>query len=557
VGNDGSVTGPESRAKRRQFLKASAATVGALIGQGLLEGLPRSGSMMTYAFQTPQGTAGRKPDPISLSWFTTDFGTCSVRMQSQAFPNKPEVVVNIEGCIVGVLSGAFPPASVSRGDTNRVTNPFGVSVPFCIVKKVDEKRSKDNLELTLHGNFDKVPELPFVLKLRFVAEPYWVKCTAEILSLPPGVNLMAYCPDIQCEDFGAQNDPPFDMARQCFIFRKDKGFCWISDTERREAETQAEEGPWIQCFRTERFAQDRIDALLRAYKEDFGQLYGRPFRETEDVAACPLVGWVAKSDNYIIAVAGKNAYEVGTRWGPCLHSNMAAEVNSAGAYLPLESRIYILPPDRHMLLSIYRDHFEDRLNAGLFFPRGTLWPYTEGTLLGSFEGEDLASWRAEGGKLTPYASDAILTTRSNEPMRHDSRKRLWVNIIERTDGRHERSIHPEGVTEGKGSALWEVLPETSEARLSRELKLTEPLSHLALDAINRSQGDIEIQVIAESGRTLREEKLFLLRASSNRRLLVPLRTRVGPMNLTLLLKTKEHGAPTRIVLDNLRGFRVA
>jgi hypothetical protein len=177
---------------------------------------------------------------------------------------------------------------VSRGDTNRATNPSGISIPFCMVKKADKTISKNGLELVLHGNFDNVVELPYVLRLRFIAEPYCVKCEAEMLSLPAGVELMAYCPDVQYEAFGAQNNPPFEMARQSFIFREGKGFSWISDAQRREAETQTEEGPWIQCFRTTKFAQDRVDALLRAYMDDFGRLYGRSFSAAEDVAACPI-----------------------------------------------------------------------------------------------------------------------------------------------------------------------------------------------------------------------------------------------------------------------------
>jgi len=178
-------------------------------------------------------------------------------------------------------------------------------------------------------------------------------------------------------------------------------------------------------------------------------------------------------------------------------------------------------------------------------------------LLGNFEGEDLSSWRVAGGKLTGYTSDATLTTRSNEPMRHDARKRVWVNIIERTDGKHERFIRPEGVTEGKGSALWEVPPGTGEATLSRELKFAEPLSHVAVDAISRGRRDVEIQVIADTGRATREKRKFLLRASSNRRLLLPLREKAGRVNLSIVLHNKEQSDPARIVLDNLRGFRIA
>jgi hypothetical protein len=82
-----------------------------------------------------------------------------------------------------------------------------------------------------------------------------------------------------------------------------------------------------------------------------------------------FAGWVAKDNSYVIAAAGKNAYEVGTRWGPCLHSNMAAELDLSGAYLPFESRIYILPVDMDMLLRMYKDDFADHKILGCSFRR--------------------------------------------------------------------------------------------------------------------------------------------------------------------------------------------
>ena len=66
---------------------------------------------------------------------------------------------------------------------------------------------------------------------------------------------MALCPDLQCEQFATENHPPFEMARQSFVFLEGKGFSWISDAQRRASEIHDEEGPWIQCFRTKQFAQ--------------------------------------------------------------------------------------------------------------------------------------------------------------------------------------------------------------------------------------------------------------------------------------------------------------
>jgi len=74
----------------------TAAAMGAVIVQNLPEPLPHSESIITYASPTRRPAEDRKPpDPISLSWFTTDFGTCSVRMKSQVFPNGPEAVRNL------------------------------------------------------------------------------------------------------------------------------------------------------------------------------------------------------------------------------------------------------------------------------------------------------------------------------------------------------------------------------------------------------------------------------------------------------------------------------
>jgi hypothetical protein len=205
---------------------------------------------------------------------------------------------------------------------------------------------------------------------------------------------MAYCPDIQHEAFGVQNNPPFEMARQSFIFREGKGFSWISDAQRREAETQTEEGPWIQCFRTTRFAQDRIDALLRAYKDDFRGLYGRSSRAAEDVVACPIAGWVAKDNSYMIAAAGKNAFEVGTRWGPCLHSNVAAELGPSGHTFLLK-RESISAADMEIARCTARMISLTQQNSGLFLPEAeeALWPLHSGHLLGLRRREDLAWWQ--------------------------------------------------------------------------------------------------------------------------------------------------------------------
>jgi hypothetical protein len=141
-------------------------------------------------------------------------------------------------------------------------------------------------------------------------------------------------------------------------------------------------------------------------------------------------------------------------------------------------------------------------------------------------------------------------------MHHDPRKRIWVDIIERPNASNERVNYPEGVTEGKGSSLWEIPAGTREAKLSRVLTLPEPITHISVDAISRNQSEVEVNLMIEAGRTVKGAKDFLLYSSSNRRLLMPLG---GPVrdNIRLSLRVRDSKLPTRIVLDNLRGFRLS
>ena len=537
---------------RRNFLARSTAGLGVLALADLLDSRTLPDSVLAHADSVnPVPKKRGAAAPIELSWFV-DNETLSVRMRSRMFSPQPELVFNMEACVIAVL-----PEATSPPTSFRARNPFGISIPFCSVKKVEEKKLDDGLELIIHGKLDNVDEMSFVLRLTFTVGSYRVNVKSEMLNLPRGVRLMALCPDLQCEQFATENHPPFEMARQSFVFLEGKGFSWISDAQRRASEIHDEEGPWIQCFRTKQFAQDRIDVLLRAYKEDFTRLYGRSLRGAEDVAASPIVGWVARNNAYMIAMAGKNAYEIGTRWGPCLHSNMAAELDTGRINLPFEASIYILPVAMERLLRMYREDFADGENSGLLLPEGALWPYTPGILLGSFEGEDLASWRVAGGKLTAYRSDDLVLSRSNEPMRQDARRRVWITYQPPVNGRRERVIYPEGVTEGKGSALWEVPAGDGKATLSRALRPSEPVTHIAVDAINRGKGDVEIDVILEVDQTMRGNKVFLLHPSSNRRLLVPLLDKIGQEKVILFLKVNDRQQPARIVLDNLRGFRIA
>jgi len=257
----------------------------------------------------------------------------------------------------------------------------------------------------------------------------------------------------------------------------------------------------------------------------------------EDVAGSPLVGWVAKDNSYIIATAGKNAYQVGTRWGPCLHSDVAAELDSKGNYVPLDTSVYIMPASLDGLLKAYREDFSDGRNPSLFLRKDALWPYSKGTLLGNFEGEELANWNATGGKLTAY--------RGNDLTPH-GRPRWWAASGLR------KPLYPEGITEGSG-ALWEVPAEGGgEATLTRMLNLSEPVTHIGLDAINRSETEVEIGITISEGRERKANKIFLLHPSSNRRLLVPLSRKTGRKQVMVVLSMMDRRGHGRVVLDNLR-----
>ena len=122
-----------------------------------------------------------------------------------------------------------------------------------------------------------------------------------------------------------------------------------------------------------------------------------------------------------------------------------------------------------------------------------------------------------------------------------------------------KPLHPEGITEGSGSALWEVPAGGGEATLTRMLNLSEPVTHIGLDAINRSENEVEIgiTITISEGRERKGNKIFLLHPSSNRRLLVPLSRKTGRKQVMVVLRMMDRRGHGRVVLDNLRGFGLA
>jgi hypothetical protein len=415
------------------------------------------------------------------------------------FTSKPELTFNMEQVSISSLEGRR-------------------AIHYCTVRKTEKKKSRNNLELVLHGNLDNSDELSYQLKLKFSAESYRVKVEGEMLEFPSDKKLTAFNTCFLSRLFSDENHPPFEMARKSFAFFDDEGFGWVSDAERGRSECHAgsdDGGPWIQLFKTRKFAQTALS-----------------WSTSKSVAASSLVGWVANDNSYMITLASENAYHVGIRWGPCLHSDVASGTDTRGENPHFRSVVYIIPVDMSILMKMYKEDFSAE-SSWTTISEDALWPYMPGVLLGSFEGKDLSSWSASRGTLTPYKSRGI-----------------WMN------GNLEKIAYPEGVTEGTESALWEIPAGKGEAVLSKSIKLdgSRPFTHIALDAINRSECEAEIDVMVELDHRPIIQKTFLLRYWVNRRLLVPIQEKTKPENLGLSLKIRQKEEPLSIVLDNFRGF---
>ncbi|MBS7614225.1 hypothetical protein KEJ18_00560 [Candidatus Bathyarchaeota archaeon] len=419
-------------------------------------------------------------------------------MTSNLFPSRPELDFNMEQVGIKLWDGRH-------------------LLPYCNVTSIKKKRSENTLELVLRGNLNNLDGLPYLLKLKFTSEHLRVKIEGEMLELPSNVKLTAFNTCFMSHQFSDENHPPFEMARKSFAFFEGKGFSWISDAERGRSEYHQgsdDGGPWIQLFRTAKHADSSLS-----------------WSSSNDLAL-PLVGWVAGSSAYMILVASENAYHVGIRWGPCLHSDVASETDTGKANPRFKSVVYIIPVDMKLLLKMYKEDFNAE-SQWMSISEDALWPYTPGILLGNFEDEDLKTWHVNEGTLKPYKSEGT-----------------WIN------GNLEKIAYPEGITEGKGSAIWEVPVGKKEATLSRFIKFNGdcPISHLTFDAINRGKGDVEIDVSIEVERRVVARKSFTLRYWANQRFLLHIPEKAKIDGLNLILKIRNQEEPAKIVLDNLKGF---
>jgi hypothetical protein len=183
-----------------------------------------------------------------------------------------------------------------------------------------------------------------------------------------------------------------------------------------------------------------------------------------------------------------------------------------------------------------QEDFPESDGRAMSISEDALWPRTPGWLLNGFEGDDLLTWHVAEGVLGPYRSE-----------------RVWIN------GNLERVTYAEGYTEGKGAALWEIPPGTGAAPLSGSVvSPTRPggrgLTHIAIDAFNRGESEVDATVTVEcDGRQLAQGN-YRLHFWANRRLLLPLPSDVRGSVLDIALIVEKRDAPTRLVLDNLRGF---
>jgi hypothetical protein len=368
------------------------------------------------------------------------------------------------------------------------------------------------------------------MRLSCAAEPGRVKFNGEFTELPDDIHMNSVCPCLMSREFSVQNDPPFEMARRSFVFSVGRGLRWISDAERIWGEHHDnEDGPYMQLFPTADYLRDLEAKKVR--REMLPYSWGTP----HETAAAPLVGWIAGENEYMIAVGWKNGYQTGARWGPCLHCDPSMVLPSGEPTRHFRGVVYITPVDLDALVEMFNEDLGENYRQDLRLGPNALWPYSNGTLLDGMEGESLNVWRPENSTVGAY----------------ESQNKLWTN------GHSEQTFFPEGVTEGKGSMLWEAPAGEAEATLTRTLKAPASLSHVAIDAINRCEEAVDVTMLVRQGDREIGAETFRVHHWANRRLLVPLAGCTGGKDMTIQVRIGPRQKPARVALDNLRGFEVA
>jgi len=470
-----------------------------------LGGLP----FFALAIEPPPQEVGHGQQPIELRLLeetpggADGFRSVTVGFESRALPSRPEIYVHME--------------QVKMEPWDKSWAPYVRALEVRAEKKA--RKTECCLVLDIAGMLDGHQELPYRMKLQFHSDPYRIRIRGEMLEFPPDKKLTGYYPCLGCKRFSIENDPPFEMARKSFLFFGDGGFKWASDAPRRRAEYHLaegerpnDEGPWIQLFPVSGSSAARESALQ-----------------------APLVAWIAGDGSHLVAMASRNASHAGIRWGPCLHSDPLVLADGKS----FETFVYILPLDLKLLLSTFGQDFPEEA-ARLSVSKDALWPFRSGILLddfeSSFEGEILKSWRVEGsiGKWAGLEDW------------------LWV-------GKNSGEGHPEGVTEGKSAASWEIPSGKGGARLARKIALpagTAGISHITLDAMHRGdlQNDMNLRLIVSEDGGATAQQSFRLQPRSNRRLVVTMPQPVTEAALTVALEVEKVEHLQRLVLDNLRCF---
>jgi hypothetical protein len=436
---------------------------------------------------------------------------CSAFLRSRAFPNNPTVRFDMEQVRLKNWKKFWEPYVQATDIQVKSTD---TSLEFVIVGELDKSNFKP-------GEEGHAIPIPYKMRLTFTAEKYRVKVRGEMLELGADRQLAGFSPCMSSEGMRAENLPAFEAAHQAFAFYKDSGFGWISDGLRYQSESHPGatpgpwsgiEGPWIGMYPIARYAPDSDRSL-----------------------AAPVVCWASADGSYMIAAASRNAYQAGLRWTPCLHS----DANCLDDGKSFETVIYIMPADLEMFRTMYAEDFPDE-GPELRVPASALWPNAKGALLDGFEGPGLDEWRVEGGSLSPY-----------KPLESWA----WVN-------HNNGPSLTEGVTEGHGSAIVEIPAGQGEVVLMRTVKIdqaTGPVSHVAIDAINRTDENstektVRIALSVSQGERQIAHQSFDVLDRSNRRLLLPLDYVVLDGDLTIELRFQRPASPQRVVLDNLRSF---
>ncbi|SFS74173.1 hypothetical protein SAMN05428962_2574 [Paenibacillus sp. BC26] len=389
---------------------------------------------------------------------------------------------------------------------------------YCVSQKCEVWETDAGMDIEVEGllclepRLMPGPNIPFTLHMRVVPEQYRITIESR-LEISSDEALFSYEPCLQTSSFSIENHPAFEMARKSFGFFKGKGFRWLSDVERNRAEYQNEpykEGPWIQRFTTEAFTKQGDTALLAP------------------------IGWVSDDNSHIIATASDNPYELGIRWGPCLHSNIAADGPHAKS-LTAKTVVYIMPADLPMLTSMFQKDFP-YAEEHVISSRPAIWATDKGILLDGLENAMNSGWLVEGSTLERYRSEGN-----------------WTN------GNLHMFLYPEGVTEGSGSTLWTIPQGQGEAVVIRPLNNylhdNPDLTHIALDVMDRGK-DVVVEVSLKNGDATSFRETYQLRWMSTRRIVIPLDSNSESTTdqVSLEIKVVKTNNPCKIVLDNLRGF---